>query len=405
MRSETVEKRRAIIINVVYFALILAAFYLIFKTFFGVLVPFIVAFLVAAALHRPVTFICRKTPLKRGIVSTVFVLLILSVIGFLIFLVGAEVVDRLRGFFSFVSAKLQNLSDFAEEIKTWLVSAISFLPDGMRVPAANAITDFFNNIIENGIEGLDFSSFSINWSSVLSMGAGTIKDTVVQIPSVIIAIVITIIASVFMTIDYDKILVFVKRQIPERYTQKLRDAKTVSLSTLKKMFKAYSLIVLITTTELTIGLYILKFLKIYDSDYIVIIAIIIAIIDIVPVLGTGTVLIPWAVYSFISGSVSMGIGLIILYAVILVIRQVIEPKLVAGQAGLSPIVTIMAMYIGTKLLGVLGFFILPFVCIVIKKLNDEGIIHLFKTEKGEERAVGNDVNFEKTESIPGETEI
>ena len=103
-----------------------------------------------------------------------------------------------------------------------------------------------------------------------------------------------------------------------------------------------------------------------------------SIIDIIPVLGTGTVLIPWAVYSLITGNFPLGIGLIVVYAVILVIRQIIEPKLVAGQVGLSPIVTIIAMYVGTKLLSVVGFFILPFTVILIKKFNDEGIIHLFK---------------------------
>ena len=68
-----------------------------------------------------------------------------------------------------------------------------------------------------------------------------------------------------------------------------------------------------------------------------------------------------------------------MYVIILVIRQIIEPKLVAGQVGLSPIVTIIAMYVGAKLLSVVGFFVVPFTVIVIKKFNDEGIIHLFKT--------------------------
>jgi predicted PurR-regulated permease PerM len=154
----------------------------------------------------------------------------------------------------------------------------------------------------------------------------------------------------------------------------------VAVSTLKKMLKAYSLIVLITTTELCIGFYIMKLLKIFDSDYIIFISIIIAIIDIIPVLGTGTVLIPWALYSLVTGSVPMGVGLLVMYAVILVIRQVIEPKLVAGQVGVSPIVTIIAMYMGTKLFGVLGFFVLPFTVVIVNQLNKEGVIHLYKVK-------------------------
>ena len=208
------------------------------------------------------------------------------------------------------------------------------------------------------------------------------KNAITSIPSAVIGVVVSIIACVFMTSDYEKMLGFVKRQLPERHLNKLRDARTVTLSSLKKMFKAYSLIILITTTELTIGLGLLKLIGVFDIkfSYVILISVIIALVDIVPVLGTGTIVIPWAVISFLNGDPKMGIGLIVIYVAITIIRQIIEPKLVAGQVDMSPIVTIMAMYIGTKTLGVLGFFILPFTCIVIKRLNDEGIIHLFKKE-------------------------
>ena len=145
------------------------------------------------------------------------------------------------------------------------------------------------------------------------------------------------------------------------------------------MIKAYCLIILITTFELTVGFYILKFVGVFDNPYIVFIAVAIAFIDIIPVLGTGTVLLPWAVISFIIGNVGLGIGLLVLYVIILVIRQIIEPKLVAGQVGLPPIATIIAMYIGSKTLGVLGFFILPFIVILVKVFNDAGLIHVFKS--------------------------
>ena len=372
-------KRLRIIISVVYFALILGAFYLIFKTFFGILVPFIAAFLIAAVLHRPVQFITRKTPLRRSLVSTVFVLLILGAVGLLIFFAGSGLVDKLKSFYQFIILKLRNLSDLAEYIKTWLLGAIGFLPEKLRLSLSASITEFFRDLEQTGLESFSLSNLGIDWSSIVKHGGGMIKNTVVQIPSVLIAIVISVVACVFITIDYDKITAFIGRQFSDRNRKKLIDAKNLAKTTLSQMAKAYGLIILITTTELTVGFYILKFCKIFNSDFIVPLSLLIAIIDIIPVLGTGTVLIPWAVYSFITGDVAMGIGLIVLYAVILVIRQVIEPKLVAGQVGLSPIVTIIAMYVGTKTLGVLGFFILPFGVILIKKFNDEGIIHLFKS--------------------------
>ena len=97
-------------------------------------------------------------------------------------------------------------------------------------------------------------------------------------------------------------------------------------------------------------------------------------------------MLPWSVYSFVTGNIGMGIGLLVIYATITVIRQVIEPKLVAGQVGISPVVTIMAMFIGVKIFGAMGIFILPFIVIIINLLNEEGIIHLFKTKKSAEEA-------------------
>ena len=176
-----------------------------------------------------------------------------------------------------------------------------------------------------------------------------------------------------------------KQVRPER-AEKISYAWHLGVNSLKKMIRAYCLIILITTFELTVGFYILKFIGVFDSPYIIFIAVAIAFIDIIPVLGTGTVLLPWAVISFITGNIGMGIGLLVMYVVILVIRQIIEPKLVAGQVGLPPIATIIAMYVGSKTLGVLGFFILPFIVILIKVYNDAGLIHVFKdVHEGEEK--------------------
>ncbi len=376
-----IEKRRAFLINILYFAVIVALFYFVMKTCFGLLLPFIAAFVVASVLQRPVHFLNTRIHVGRGPISAVFVLLILGVIGLLLFLLGNRLVLRVKGFYEYIMLRLQNMPEFLENIKVWLVNAIGFLPGSMRESVTETITVFFDDLIENGFKGFSFSGIGIDWSSLVSAGAGTIKDTVVKIPSVLIGIVISIVASVFMTIEYNEIKAFIIRQFPKKNREKIRTAKRVAITTLKKMFKAYGLIILITTTELCIGFYAMKLLKIFDSDYIVFLAFIIAVIDIIPVLGTGTVLIPWAVYSLITGNFPLGIGLIVIYAVILVVRQIIEPKLVAGQVGLSPIVTIIAMYVGTKLLSVVGFFILPFTVILIKKFNDEGIIHLFKEEE------------------------
>ena len=128
----------------------------------------------------------------------------------------------------------------------------------------------------------------------------------------------------------------------------------------------------ITFTELCIGLTILR------VDNAPVIAGIIAVIDIMPVLGTGGVVIPWTLISLVTGDFFRAIGLIIMYVIILVVRNIIEPKIVGSQVGLHPVITLASMFIGLHFFGIIGMFGFPVALSVIKNLNDKKIIHIFK---------------------------
>lgn len=382
--DSVVEKRKAFLINFLYFAFFVAAFYLFMKYAFGVVYPIIIAFFMAMILQRPVNFITKKTPLKKGFTGTLLSLAIFAVLIALIGLLGAKIVVEVKDFAASLMARFENIESAVTKIGDWIgnLSLVKKLPEGIKASLLDTVNSVVSKITASSAadsaqtgaqasKGFDFSILSTPLSAVW----GTAK----QIPSIIVGIIITIIATCFMTADYERVRGFIMDQIPAEKREKISKAKRITLTSVAKILKAYALIVLITTTELAIGLYILTLLKMYSGDYVILISIIIALIDIIPVLGTGTVLIPWAVYSLITGNVGFGIGLLVLYVIILVIRQIIEPKLVAGQVDVSPVLTISAMYIGTKCFGVLGIFILPLACIIIKLLNDEGVIHLFKT--------------------------
>ena len=381
--NSVVEKRRAAIINVVYFAIIIALVYFGLDLLFPLITPFVFAFIFASIFNKPIKAINKKLPVGRNILSVVFVLLVLGIFAGLFFLIGMEIYEKLKGFFDYAGALFRNISGLFNDVKLWILDVTAFLPQAVRGVLHENVSAFFDNIIENGFDNISIDTSGIDWSTVLSTGGAFLSGTVGQIPSLIIAFVVTIISTVFMTNDYDRMTGFFINQLPEKSAEKLVTGWRLGVAALKKMFKAYCLIILCTTFELIVGFYILKFIGVLQISYIPMIAFIIAIIDIIPVLGTGTVLIPWAVYSFITGKIGLGIGLLVLYAIILVIRQIIEPKLVAGQVGLPPIVTIIAMYIGTKTLGVLGFFILPFAVVFLKVLNDEGVISLFRNAVSE----------------------
>lgn len=371
-------KRRAFLINFFYFAVIIILFYLYMHFAFWITFPFLAAFAVAMMLQRPVNFITRKTPLKRGLASVIMVLLILLAFLGPISLIIAKIISEFMGFFDYVKNILDNLPQFLEQFEISLANAVTFLPDGLE----KKIMDTYASVAASvsGAEGQNLASSgmpSIDFS-ILKTPLMGMWNTAKQIPSALVSILIAIIACCFMTSDFPRISGFIKRQISPEKIEVVRDSKNTVSSSLKKILKAYLLIMLITFSEMFIGLNILKIIGVYNSSYIFVIAFATCVVDIVPVLGTGTVVLPWAVYSFIVGDIGMGIGLLIIYGVITVIRQIIEPKLVAMQLGLPPFVTIIAMFFGLKLFGFVGLFLLPLTITMLKVLNDKGTIHLWK---------------------------
>ena len=404
------EKKRKKIIDVIYLIMIIAFIVIIVKYALGVCLPFVAAFLVAVLLQRPKNYIVRKTPLKKGAASAILVLVTLAVIIALVILLGASLVNEVKGFISYLGSLVGEWRTYLDNIKNWLLETAQSLPKALRSSAIESINDIYNSIVtklsgetaeaaqaitdisqgtadaaqaadtaQNGGSSLLSSLFGSFSFSSLSTPISGIVSKVTQIPSILIAAIMSIVACCFMTADYDRIKAFVKAQFPENKREDLSRGKELLRSSLGKMGKAYGLIMLITFTEITAGLYVLKLLGIFDSSFIILIAIATAIVDIIPILGTGTVVLPWAAYSLIVSNYKMAIGLIIIYAIITVIRQIIEPKLVAGQLGLSPVVTITAMYFGLKVFGVLGMIVTPLLIIMLKLLNDEGIIHLWNT--------------------------
>lgn len=381
-----VEKRRKTIINVAYFAIIIALAVVAIRYALGVCLPFVMAFVFATILQRPKNFLVKKTPLKSGIASTICVFFALFVFVSLIVLIGVRIVNEIKDFVNYIVLQLKDFDSVVDTVETWLLNLSASLPEFIRKTVTESIGDIFtqlraslagkNSDAVNQVGSAIAGGFSLSWIKTPISGVIT---TAKQVPSVLIAVIVSIVACCFMTNEYSEIMNLIKMQFPKHRRKDLTRAKAILKSSLGKMGKAYLLIMFITFVEMSIGLTILRLLRIFDSNFIVIIAAITAIVDIVPVLGTGTVLIPWALYSFISGNIGMGIGLAVIYVVITVIRQVIEPKLVAGQLGLSPVITIASLYFGLKIFGVLGMLITPILVIMIKLLNDEGIIKLWRS--------------------------
>lgn len=370
-----IEKKRNFIINTVYTVIIVALFYLFFKYAFGTLLPFIVAIAAAMMLQKPVNFISRKTPIKRGLASVFCVLLSFFALISVLVLLGIWAGSELKGFIDYIVIQMEDIPAFIDKIKDYLANGLSFLPDKLE----NSITSFVSEKLSSLLNAPDApagESMSIDFSA-LSTPLLSILDTAKAIPTTLVSILVALIACCFMTSDYKTLRNLVLGFFRPETRDKIVRAKNLLVPSLGKMAKAYGKIITITFCELSLGLGLLKLLGIYEGGYIFIIALGIALIDIVPVLGTGTVLIPWALISLFNGNYAMAIGLIIMYVCITVIRQIIEPKLVAAQLGIPAFLMVIAMFMGTKLFGFIGLFLLPITLVMLKLLNDEGIIQLF----------------------------
>lgn len=381
-----VEKRRATLINIVYFALIIAAYYLFVKYAAWLIAPFIIAFGIAMLLQKPVRHISKKTKLNKKIVAVTSVVLILVSLVSVVALAGYRIVVEFKGLWQFILEKLHNLPELVQSVEGWLITHLAFLPDSLENTAVSGISNFTDKLLlllteqKNTFGKFEVGSGSFDFS-IITGPLGSIISTAKQIPAFFAATLISVVACFFLTADYDNFTSTIKKSVSEKHEKTLIRVKRLFGDILGKMFKSYATIILITFCEVAIGLNILKFLGAYKSGYIVAISIIIALVDIFPVLGTGTVLIPWAILSFITGNIGMGIGLLVMYAVISVLRQIIEPKLVSMNIGIHPVFTLMGMYLGAQIFGVLGIFILPITFFLVKALNDEGIIHLWGRNK------------------------
>ena len=388
--ASVTEKHRSVLINFFYYALILGAAYLFLRFAFWPLFPFMLAFFVAMMLQKPVNFITKKTPLKRGLVSLICVLLILAIVISLVTLIGTTVFTRVRDFVTDLMSNFESLPNFIRQAEKWLLGLTEKLPASVQTALQNNIEKLADNLLvsfsdteQQLTQNADGAGFDF---SVLKTPLTGVISTASKVPNILVAFIVGVIACCFMTVDYKRITNFIMRQLaPARRTALLR-TKTLTLSTLGKMAKAYGLIMLITFCELMLGLGLLKLVGIYKGGYLPLIAAIIAIVDILPILGSGTILIPWAVISLFTGRVALGIGLFVVYIIMSVLRQFIEPRLVAGQLGLPPIATLLGMYFGLKLFSIIGMFIVPITINILKVLNDEGILHLWKRKGSAEPA-------------------
>ena len=380
-----VEKRRDFLINLLYLAAILGLAYVFFKYLFWMAAPFLLTFFFAMLLQRPLRWLDKKTEKKAHTFwSIALVVLSVMIIIIPLVLIFIGIGNKISDFVSYLVAQLDDIPTFLATLEKEILDLLKHLPSGLYKTLSNTVTESFTKLIQGG----ESATSAINVDTIksgLSTGISGMYSVVKNIPSVLIGIVIGLVAWIFFTKDYDKIVRFIQRQMPKDKKNTLVEFKQVFYKTILTMFRAYGLIMCITFGELLLGFSILSMLGIMKNGYFALIAAGIAIFDILPVAGSGGILMPWAIVCLVTGNYKQTIGLIIIYVVITVIRQYIEPKIVGTSLGVNPIVTLMGLYFGLKLFGFIGMFVVPITIMTLKALNDNGRISIWKTSENERK--------------------
>ncbi|MBR5227889.1 MAG: sporulation integral membrane protein YtvI [Clostridia bacterium] len=307
--------------------------------------PFLIAIVFAIILERTINFIVKKSKASRKFVGTIMVVLVYLLIGVLVYVIASSLIKEAISFSTTIPTMLEELKLKYNNIYNDLLKLLNNLPSTVT----SSLYDIGLKVISKGAE-------------IVTNGINGIVNFVLFFPNIIIYVIITFLATLFLVTDRRTISRSIQEIFPTKLVKKISAVVVACFSSLGKYLKAQLIMICITFMELFIAFLIL------DMEYPLLLATLIAIIDALPILGTGTILLPWAVYSAITGNIGFGIALLVTYLVITVVRQLVEPRIVSSKLGVHPFVTLVVMYIGFKIFGLIGLIIGPVMMIIFKNV-------------------------------------
>ena len=354
------ENKKKFIVNFLFYGIWILIAVALIRFALPALAPFAIAIVISWIVKRPIEWLMRMTKMPRRWAALLVDLLFFCTIGLLIVLVCIRVLAEGVALFSDIPKLYESyVKPVVNNLMALLEASVISMDPSLVSTLRELLTQFVQSI------GDILSGLSMSF-------VGAVSGITSSLPGLFIKLVLLIISTFFITIDYEKLTGFFYRQMDKNVKSTFLVIKEYVFGTLLVCIRSYALIMSITCVELSIGLTILRL------ENAVLIALLISLFDILPVLGTGGIMIPWIVIAALQGDVSLALGLLIVYIVITVIRNIIEPKIVGKQIGLHPILTLSSMFLGVQMFGVIGLFGFPIGLSLLGHLNEKGIIKVLK---------------------------
>lgn len=321
----------------------------------SLLLPFVLALIVAWLLNPMVRWFQRRLSVSRKVISMVLVILLFCVIGGALFGIAWVAVDQVASLFRNWSSVTEALLSMLDSVTQWVDGLGRLLPQSLRFSA-----DGLFDALADWLRGLDISG----WLAAL---AGRAPSMVSAVSGFAVATVVFITASYFITGDYPRLRFLITDRVPADTRAFCGSVKRIFMEAFGGYLKSQLLLSLGVAAILAVG-----FLLI-GQPYGLLLAIALAVLDFIPIIGAGTVMVPWAVIDLIGAHYIHAIQFAVIWGLIVLFRRVAEPKILGNQTGLSPILSLVGIYVGMKAGGVPGMIVGPLLILVCINLSKLGI--------------------------------
>ncbi len=337
MNREKIESYKNLVVLILG---VIALFYLCFTKLLGLALPFFISWGIAFAVRPVAGKLSKKTGIPNRWVS--LILSLVAVLG-VIALFFALIIYAAREAWSFLSelASSNELYNIISKIMNPIAGIF-----GEHEGAAE-IEERISEAIRELI------------SSFLAKFVNTVSEFVSYIPGIILFIFISIISTVYFSLGLENINSAVKNKLPKKVYDAAVKFKNKFLIAALSYLRSYFIIMIIVFFILLVGFLLLR------VEYALLLAVIFALLDVLPLVGVGTFMIPWAVFQIAVGNAGLGIGLVILFVITELTRNLVEPKIVGKNLGVHPIVTLVLLYSSYSVFGFFGLFLTPLLSVVL----------------------------------------
>lgn len=352
MRSST--KYLKVAVNLLIALLLILFCIFLLPKLIGFFMPFIVGWVIAMIANPLVKFLEKKLKIVRKAGSAVVIILVIGAVILLAYEVITILGEQVAGFVEDFPNAWKGIQSDLNTVGNHLSGYYEKLPKDVQKQLMQMLGNFEEY----------FSVLGSHMSSPTLEAAGNFAK---NIPLVIICIIMTLISAYFFIADRETVFDFVRTHTSPGVKERFQLVYGSLMQAVGGYFKAQFKIMGIVCVILWIGLSILK------VHYVVLIAILISILDFLPFFGTGTVMLPWAVIKVLSGNYRMAIGLLAIWAVSQLVRQIIQPKIVGDSMGMPAIPTLFLLYIGFRLAGAVGLIVAVPIGMIVYNLYKAGI--------------------------------